>query len=686
MTNIFVFALVAHGFLLLAHGDEASVTEPVDSSPGACSTLKKKRKCRKVPGCQWVKVGKKQRTCIDAAGLDMLLPTLIVDTPTLDLGATAECVVPLKNDVATYSWTHNGCLLGWIPDGLNDRMKFGTCANNRLNACPWDKRDYSYGAYSIKSPKHCNVNKIWFKAAATGEGWQNVSSDVNSPHWVGVKLVLNKDETKVMKSWSKPADNKDEFYEYNVVFDGIPANHCYRLIAQVTGVAGHVQLSEVNIRMYDPPKMLHDMDMVMQDWQTMDILTGATAFSSVKGDLVGSSSQKSGIGSDGKYYGSKITWTLGASYIVPTVKEATVVSNVYMMVGDNAKCNGRDKRVGYWNVEGGDGAKAGQFSSKKGAAFCLEKKPCSTGNRVVTKVEMIAFPEKEPKIIYPDPENCEKIGQWDPLRFAFSFTSGTYSTWTTIIYQCKADCKKKTCAQVKFVTMEPQGTPSMSSNPDASSIHFNGGIDQCGAINGLKKSQVVQSGDTETSTTSYTLDKEMSRNFKTTIDDTVSVWASSGFNAFGSKIGMCMEHSLEVSTAFGFSKTVDKTTQDLHSSTVTANVKETVTAEVDGGKFLKIVNEGTRLSYSTKFKAVAQCIDADGQVLETQPVTGTFKGTSHIFVGQTLVYEDAKFCNLPLSWNCVVKDWDQARRRLLGGETGERLLGDDGIFRRRLQC
>jgi len=339
MTNILVFVLVAHGLVHLAHGDEERVTAPVDGSPSACSTLKKQRKCRKVPGCQWVKVGKKQRSCIE-----VLLPTLNLNT---NLDTTVECVVPLKNDVATYSWKQGGCLLGWIPDGVNDRAQFGTCAEDRITMCPWDKRDYSYGPYAIKSPKHCNVNKIWFKAAATGEGWQRgISSDVNSPHWVGVKLVLDNDETKVIKSWSKPADSLDEFYTYDVVFDGIPVNHCYRLIAQVAGGAGHVQLSEVNIRMYDPPKMLHDMDMVMDDWQLTDILSGATFFDSVKGDVVASSSQKSGVGSDGKYKDKK-TWTLGASYTRQMrMRRLSCPMSIWWLVKRSARGETREWAIG----------------------------------------------------------------------------------------------------------------------------------------------------------------------------------------------------------------------------------------------------------------------------------------------------------------------------------------------------
>merc|ERR1712173_531000 len=73
-------------------------------------------------------------------------------------------------------------------------------------------------------------------------------------------------------------------------------------------------------------------------------------------------------------------------------------------------------------------------------------------------------------------------------------------------------------------------------------------------------------------------------------------------------------------------------------------------------------SEITFLRYETEFNAEADCIDADGEVIETKKIKGSFSGRTFKTTGKTMIF----------TTDCVETKCSCSRRRLmdrLGGES-----------------
>lgn len=883
-----------------------------------------------------------------------------------------DCVVPMVGDVAVYSWTQDGCALGWSDHIVNSEYgnstvsegalhyHFGTCeASLGLVMCPWEYRDHMHGPVAAKSPKHCNVVRVEFIATGT----QSSTNDTKSKEWAGVKLVDSRDYTRVIKSWTKPADGNDESYRYPIKFDDISPNICYRLIVQI-GTTGHVEISDVSFGLYNPPKMLVDMDVKFKglnygnlpssdlsctqcdcrewdgkkysqcrpiteanpckaycvycesdgvtplegDWVTqlracerreskglhikihdanfcldgwnvwdfvevnmrtcqssnanqhwiidqdgaikvlgtnfclyspnrenggevqlwtcqdsnpnqkwtLDLVSGkirlaGTSFcldtpdrkdegkvqiwectdtpnqswiireaylgspnweyqghysvqnwdkfirierstgqslaavqalmrnntfcnvegailfhapdltepaycaapdlrpdinndqkndtawnqyilhfdrddqdnwNQVKGDLLLSSESNGGSDSNGDWHHTSL-YTVGASYIYASSIGPTVVTDIRLQPTDASSVNcpaGYEKKSTVILTDGDSVTNKDNVKGTKLMALCLQKQTCDAfgqeRSKYVSEVGAIVSGEQDLKNLNQTalPDGCEIIGYWHPT-WAVSYTSGEKSLNTTAIYQCKSSCMAEMCASVKIIAMQKAGPPTIGTSPNAVGDNGDESLNGCTAWSSSQLTHSISDGETVTNSNEYTTDSSIESYFKTTLSSSVSVWAEAGFDCWGAESKVKTSFDISSSASSGFSSTMDKSEDTLHSKTTSALITESATMHLKPGEVTMLRTRSTMLNYQQKFSAYAQCLNKNGELLETKQISGQFKGRTHSISGRTEMFSASKFCNDPDTWHCVCPTDDnptddKQRRRLV-----DRLFG-----------
>lgn len=371
----------------------------------------------------------------------------------------------------------------------------------------------------------------------------------------------------------------------------------------------------------------------------------------VQGDLILTSSGGYSDPDDGTIYWSN--FTVGASYIVDSSDAPTVVTDLYLQPtnGDEVTCpSGYEEKLTIVQ-DAGDGAE--NYQEKTGSrkmAFCVQKQACSTGTKYVYEVFALAGGSKELNAAHR--EGCTLVGHWDPTG-AVSYTTGQKGTWTTGIYQCKKDCTTEECASVKIMAMKQTGPPKIDKKANAISSKMSGHTIECDYSGPPVPGGVTTSSqDVTMNSKSYTTDTSISNYFKTTLATNVNVWAEEGFNCWGAEGKVKESFDVQASVSSGFSSKMHRDDTNLHSTTKTAQISETATVLVPAGGYSIMKSGSTQLNYQTQFEAYAQCINKNGEVLETKKITGKFSGQAHAISGYTENFADKAFCD-GSEWNCV---------------------------------
>merc|ERR1711941_21991 len=185
---------------------------------------------------------------------------------------------------------------------------------------------------------------------------------------------------------------------------------------------------------------------------------------------------------------------------------------------------------------------------------------------------------------------------------------------------CKSSCTSEMCAKVKITAMEPTGIPEINKKANVVGDDATQTADACGARSmdkPLDKTLTLTSGEEITNTQTYTLDKSLGHTFSGTLSTSMEVSAEAGFNVWGAEVKGSTEFRISTSMSSGFSSSTNSGRSELHSTAKTAIVQETAEVWANPGEQVKVVVSSSSLNYNTQFKAMAQCINENGEVLET---------------------------------------------------------------------
>lgn len=334
---------------------------------------------------------------------------------------------------------------------------------------------------------------------------------------------------------------------------------------------------------------------------------------------------------------------------------------------------GYEKKATVIQTRGGDGASnKDKVKGSKLMGLCLQKRACDMDSKYVSEVFAIVSGERDLNVNKTGlPDNCEFIGQWQPT-WAMSYSSGEKSTNTTAIYQCKKSCTSEMCASVKLLAMTPSAPPKVIQKANAVGINGNELLNQCTAWHSAKETHTITDAETYTNTNEYTTDSSIESYFKTTLSAEVNVWAEEGFECGFAKASAKESYDVSTSASAGFTNRMHKGSNSLHSRTTKAVMTESALIHAKSGEATILRTTYNSLSYEQTFTAYAQCINEDGDVLETKKISGNWSAKVHAVSGETATYSSADFCSDPDSWNCVMKGDKKTsdRRRLV-----DRLFG-----------
>lgn len=408
----------------------------------------------------------------------------------------------------------------------------------------------------------------------------------------------------------------------------------------------------------DPNKEYNDC-VYNENWQGYKLHYGhqtQSEWDDVEGDLLISSDSTGGFDSNNDLQLTSV-FTVGTSYILDSSLAPTVVTDIYLKPTDvdTVDCPyGYETKAVIGQVGGAGATNRDKMKGSNLMALCVKKQPCAMNVQYVSRVEAIATSETNLDA-FTLPDNCQMIGTWDP-DWAKSYTSGEVGQYTTGLFQCKSSCTSEMCARVKITAMKPTGIPEINKKANVVGDGATQTADACGARSTdepLDVTLTLMSGEEITNTNSYTLDKSLGHTFSGTFSTSVDVSAEAGFSVWGATVKGKADFGLSTSMTSGFSSTTNSGRSTLQSTSKTAIVQETAEVWANPGEQVKVVSTSSSLNYNIQFKAMAQCINENGEVLETKPISGKFSGRAHQISGATGTYASEEFCEGSSKWNCV---------------------------------